>query len=335
MIVTSYWRMQMKKEKNGWLSLRQCLQMLLAPAVIGAVLAVHLTLPNVYPDGYESYWYPLCLKASLVVYALCFAFACWFVKVRRKLLHLSWLLAALFLAVEIIDILTLKTGHFRLPFIPSPDKIISTIPDYYDRLVESFFASMKLLFTGIFCGVTLGVISGALMGWSQFCNYWFSPLLKIIGPVPAAAWLPIVMVLAPSGYVAGIILIFLAVWFPVTLNFSSGIRNTDKKLIETARVLGAGEGYIMRHIALPAALPSLFTGLFMGLSSSFGALIWAEMLGVKAGLGWYLSWAQAWGEYGRVFSTVLIFIVLFFIMIDVLFRIRDRVMKWQKGSVKW
>lgn len=173
------------------------------------------------------------------------------------------------------------------------------------------------------------------MGWSRICSYWFTPVLKIIGPMPSAAWLPIVMVLFPTGYIGGIFLIALSVWFPLTLNFSSAIRSTDKKLIETARVLGASERYILFHVAIPSAIPSIFTGLFMGFSASFGALVVAEMLGVKAGLGWYISWSQSWAEYGRLFFTVLIFIVIFTLLMSLLFKVRDKLLKWQKGTVRW
>jgi NitT/TauT family transport system permease protein len=75
--------------------------------------------------------------------------------------------------------------------------------------------------------------------------------------------------------------------------------------------------------------------MFMGLGASFTALIVAEMLGVKAGLGWYITWAQAWGEYARIFSTVIVFSIVFFSLISLLFKLRDHLLKWQKGSMKW
>lgn len=309
--------------------------MVLKPAVpiitLTAVYIVHVSVPDVYPEGYEPEVYGAFLRLCMGVYAAAAAAGCFIRKIRIKLAELSWLLAALFILVELLDIMTLKTGILRLPFIPSPDKILETAVTQYDVLTESFFASMKLLFTGLFFGVLSGLISGLLMGWSRICSYWFTPVLKIIGPMPSAAWLPIVMVLFPTGYVAGVFLIALSVWFPLTLNFSSAIRGTDKKLIETARVLGASERYILFHVAIP----SVFTGLFMGFSASFGTLVVAEMLGVKAGLGWYISWSQSWAEYGRLFFTVLIFIVIFTLLMSLLFRVRDRLLKWQKGTVRW
>ncbi|MEI3503483.1 MAG: hypothetical protein V8Q42_07470 [Anaerovoracaceae bacterium] len=49
----------------------------------------------------------------------------------------------------------------------------------------------------------------------------------------------------------------------------------------------------------------------------------------------YIIWSQSWAEYGRLFFTVLIFIVIFTLLMSLLFRVRDRMLKWQKGTVRW
>lgn len=324
----------MKPEKHR-ITIRNILQML-APVGAGLiVLAMHSALPNVYPAGYEAQTYPAFLKLCLGIYLFFFVLACFWPKVRAQLLHLSWLLAAAFFLVEALDIATLKTGRLRLPFVPSPDKILSTIPANFEMMAISFLYSMRLLLTGIFIGIVCGFISGVLIGWSRICNYWFTPVLKIVGPVPSVAWLPIVTVIFPTNYIASISLIVLGIWFPLTMMLSSAIRDTDKRLIETARVLGASETYILFKVAVPAALPAMFNGLFMGFGLAFTALVNAEMLGVKAGLGWYITWAAAWGEFAKVYCTIGVFAVVFFILIDILFKIRKRLMKWQKGMVRW
>lgn len=323
------------KSERRIANLREVLQIMVPVGAILVALALHLGLPNVYPQGYKSPTYPAFLKICLGVYIFFGLTACFMPKMRAKMLYLAWLLTAAFLLVTGLDIATLKTGHLRLPFVPSPDKILDALVTNRKSLTESFYYSMKLLFTGMFIGIISGLISGILIGWSRICHYWFMPVLKLIGPVPVAAWFPIIMVAFPTSHQASVFLIVLSIWFPLTLMLSSAIRDTDKRLIETAWVLGASEPYIMWHVALPAALPAVFNGLFMGLCSSFSALIFAEMLGVKAGLGWYITWAQAWGEYAKIFSTVGIFIIVFFILIDTLFRIRNRLLKWQKGTVRW
>jgi NitT/TauT family transport system permease protein len=308
--------------------------MLLPAASILLCLALHLRLPNVYPADYTPRTYApflgLCLALYLLLCAAAWVWPAW----RRRLLHLSWLLAAAFLLLGALDLATLKTGRLRLPFVPSPDKIIEVYPQNAALLWDSFYHSMIRLFTGIFAGVATGLLSGVLMGWIPFCNYWLSPLLKIIGPMPSAAWLPIAVVLFPS-YWASIFLIAVGVWFPLTLMVGAAIRNTDRRLVETARVLGASEWHILFHVAIPAAVPAVFTGLFSGLSVAFTALVIVEMLGVKSGLGWYINWASSWGEYAKIYATVAFLAVIFSVIISLLFRVRDHILQWQKGTLRW
>jgi NitT/TauT family transport system permease protein len=73
----------------------------------------------------------------------------------------------------------------------------------------------------------------------------------------------------------------------------------------------------------------------MGLGASFSVLITAEMMGVKAGLGWYLQWAQGWAAYANMYAALFVMAALCSGLITLLFKVRDRVLSWQKGTVKW
>ena len=73
----------------------------------------------------------------------------------------------------------------------------------------------------------------------------------------------------------------------------------------------------------------------MGLVASFLTLIVAETVGVQAGLGWYLTWQQGYVEFAKVYASILIMIVFFSTLMTLLFRVRDRALKWQKGVFRW
>jgi NitT/TauT family transport system permease protein len=181
----------------------------------------------------------------------------------------------------------------------------------------------------------VGLVSGVCIGWSSAVRYWGMPLLKIVGPIPATAWIPIAMVVSPSTIMSSAGLIALAVWFPVTMLTASGISNTRASYLDVARTLGAGRLYLIFRVAIPAAVPNIFIGLFMGLGASFLTLVVAESVGVKSGLGWYVSWAQGWAEYGKVFAALIIMAAFFSTVMTLLFKVRDRVLVWQKGIIKW
>ena len=101
------------------------------------------------------------------------------------------------------------------------------------------------------------------------------------------------------------------------------------------RTLGAGRAYLIFRVAIPSALPSIFLGLFMGMGASFLTLIVAETVGVRAGLGWYLKWQQGYVEYANVYAALVIMAVFFSGLMTLLFKVRDRVLSWQKGIIRW
>jgi NitT/TauT family transport system permease protein len=173
------------------------------------------------------------------------------------------------------------------------------------------------------------------MGWFRHCRYWGMPFMKVVGPIPATALVPLAMLLFSSPFVAGAALIALAVWFPVTMLTTSGIANVPLSYFDVARTLGAGRRYLIFRVAVPAALPTIFIGLFMGLLVSFLTLMVAETIGVKNGLGYYVQWRKGVAEYDKVYAALLIMSAFFSGIITFMFKARDWVLKWQKGVIRW
>jgi NitT/TauT family transport system permease protein len=207
--------------------------------------------------------------------------------------------------------------------------------DDWERLGTCVLHTLRLWGTGYLFGITFGALAGTAIGWSSRAAYWLQPLLKVIGPVPANAWLPIVFFVFPTTFSGSVFLIALASGIPVTILTWSGVASVDKALYDVARTHGADNRFLVRHVAIPAALPHVFVGLFMGLYNSFAVLVVAELLGVKAGLGWYLQWATGWAAYGNVHAALLIMALLCSGLVTLLFFVRDRLLSWQKGLVRW
>ena len=90
--------------------------------------------------------------------------------------------------------------------------------DDWARLGEGILASLYLLAGGYFLGVVIGFVVGVAIGWSHAVGYWIHPLLRLIGPLPATAWLPLAFFIFPSSRLASTFLIALATAF-ITLLF--------------------------------------------------------------------------------------------------------------------
>lgn len=297
-------------------------------------LFLHFYLPDQQFVGGSQYYSNL-LIGLLILSALWIVFAVIFKSLRERFEQQGPLLSLLVFLLLLWELFTLKWNLLPLPFFPSPVKVLEGLVNDFLLLIVSTLYSLRLLFLGYLLGAFLGLITGTMMGWYQKFRYWVNPFIRFIGPIPSTAWIPIALVIFPGSFSASVFLIVLAAWFPVTVMTWTGISNVNKSFFEAAQTLGADEKYLITRVALPAALPQIFVGLFMGLGVSFVTLIVAEMLGVKAGLGWYIQWAQGWGEYYKVYASLLLMAVIFSFLISLLFGVRDRLLIWQKGLIKW
>lgn len=246
----------------------------------------------------------------------------------------AWIIAGAAL-LALWQILTAKLGVLPPPFFAPPQSLIEVYLDDSSRLGVSILHSGRLLLHGIVIGAAVGFVTGVWVGWSRVAGYWVHPLLRFLGPVPASALLPLAFFFAPSSYSAAVFLIALATFFPVAVLTWSGVANVNKSYYDVARTLGASEWFLVFRVAIPGALPQVFVGLFMGLGGAFSVLITAEMMGVKAGLGWYLQWSQGWAAYSNMYGALLVMAALCSGLITLLFALRDRLLVWQKGTVKW
>lgn len=232
------------------------------------------------------------------------------------------------------DCLTTKSDFLPLPFFPSLGQILQVmVEDAYTLLISTLY-SMRLLIIGFTIGTVIGLVSGVLIGWYREWNYWLFPIIRVMGVIPATAWIPISMFIFPSSFYAQIFLIVLCVWFPVAYMASGGIVNIQKSYFEAARTLGADEKFLIFKIAIPGAMPSIFTGIYTATGISFATLVVSEIIGAKAGLGWYINWAKSWSNYAKVYASIIVMAIVFSIVMAVIFKIRDRVLIWQKGLLK-
>jgi NitT/TauT family transport system permease protein len=306
-------------------------------AAAGVALAVHYGLPTQGPTVKTSAYSGL-LVTALALAAAWLCLRALFPAATRTdawVAHTGPLLAAALVWLCVWQLVTAKLMWLPPMYFPGPQRVLVTLIDDRAQLFDSTWHSLLLLLSGYALGVLAGLVSGILIGWFGRARYWGMPLLKILGPIPATAWIPMALIFFPRSMFAGIFLIGLAVWFPVTMLTASGVSNTRASYLDVARTLGAGRGFLVFRVAIPAAMPSIFVGLFMGLGASFLTLLVAESTGVSSGLGWYIDWARNYSDYTKVFAALIIMAAFFSTIMTLLFKARDRVLVWQKGTIKW
>lgn len=245
------------------------------------------------------------------------------------------LIAGGILLLNIVNLVCSKLALLPVLFFPSFDRVFGAFVNDRLLLLQCILSSGKLLVIGFFIGAVLGFITGILVGFNKRVAYWINPFVKLIGPIPATSWSPLVLSLFSTSYQAAVFMISLSVWFPITVMTSNGIQNVQQTYFEVADTLGAGKLYKIFRVGIPAALPSVFLGVFYATTGSFVTLVTAEMFGCKAGIGWYLNWQKSMMLYSNVYAGLILLAVLCNVVITVLFRFKDKILGWQKGVIKW
>ncbi|WP_331376068.1 ABC transporter permease [Sinorhizobium chiapasense] len=305
---------------------------LFAAATWGAAAAITCALPDVISWGATNLFAVVIGLGALLLLILSVTVPYLGRRVSTLVHYGPWLIAiGLWFAVW--ELVTAKLGWLPKPFFSPPQGLLHVYVTDWERLLLCIAYTARLWGLGFFSGVAIGFVAGVALGWSKRFAYWGMPILKLIGPVPASAWIPCTFFIFPSTFHASIFLVALASGIPVAILTAAGVGQVNRAYYDVARTLGADNRYLVFKVAIPASLPNVFVGLFMGLYYSFAVLVVAEMLGAKFGLGWYLQFNTAYSAYANVYAALVIIALICAGLVRLLFILRERLLGWQKGII--
>lgn len=305
-----------------------------AGLAVAALTDIAIPDSPLQPQADKPY-YLYFLGILAAVYTVFFILSFFVKAVDEKVSEKAPFYAGVFVLIAAINLATSKYALLPVLYFPNLDRVFGVFTTDYKLMYECVIASGKLLFRGFLTGAILGLFTGILIGFSKKASYWISPLMKFIGPIPPTSWSPLVLSLLTDSQDAAVFMVALAVWFPITLMTGSGIQNVNNSYFEVASTLGAGKMRKIFKVAIPAAMPSIFLGIFYATCSSFVTLVTAELLGASAGLGWYLNWQKSMMLYANVYAGLILMAVVCTIVITLVFKLKDIVLVWQKGVIKW
>lgn len=186
---------------------------------------------------------------------------------------------------------TTHLGWIKPLFLPKPEAIWSAFRqavagdlDGHTLLVHLLW-SMYRVFVSFALAVLVGVPVGIAMGVSRVMRGIFDPVIEFYRPLPPLAYLPLMIIWFGIGETAKIILLFLAIFAPVTLAARSGVKSVSQDQIQAARSMGASTFQLVWHVILPSALPDILVGMRIGMGVGWTTLVAAEIVAADAGLG--------------------------------------------------
>ncbi len=195
-------------------------------------------------------------------------------------------------------------------------------------LGEHLFASLWRLFAAIFFAVVVAIPLGLVCGYVQKIEVFVSTIVEFVRPLPPLAYYTIIILATQIGNTSKIILLFIAAFAPLYIACVQAVKQVKKDHILAAKMLGASDIDVFRHVVLPSALPNIFTGLRTAIGVSYTTLVSAEMVAAKVGLGYMILYAY------NLFRTETVFVGI--IVIGVSAVLLDDLLKWtEKKLVFW
>jgi sulfonate transport system permease protein len=215
--------------------------------------------------------------------------------------------------------------------MPSPVAVIADLSRLCTKgqLLGDIAVTTWRVALGFLLGTALATVLGAIVGYSRRAGDYLDPTVQALKAVPSLAWVPLFILWFGIFEVSKVVLIAVGVFFPVYLNLVSGIRSTDRKLVEVGQVNGLGRIDMVRRILAPAALPSYITGLRAGLALGWMFVIAAELMGASKGLGFLMLDGQMTGRPATIVSALLLFAAAGKISDALLVAVGRRVLVWQ------
>ncbi len=157
---------------------------------------------------------------------------------------------------------------------------------------------------GLVLGFTLSLAIGLGIRYFRVFGKLMLPLVTMLAPISPVAWLPVAVFIFGIGNPPAIFLVFIAIFFIMTLATLSQIDNVPRSYIQLAQIMGCSKRQIYRHVILPAILPELFVTLRMNLFAAWMVVLIAEAVGVGSGLGQVTMMARNTFNASLVFFTM-------------------------------
>jgi sulfonate transport system permease protein len=214
--------------------------------------------------------------------------------------------------------------------LPSPASVWEAAVDLVasGQLRDNLLVSLGRAGIGLAIGVTVGVLLALFTGLSRVGEVLVDSNVQMLRAMPILALQPLVIVWFGIGEPTKVLLVALAVTFPIYINTHAAIRSVDARLVELATTLGLSRWALIRRVVLPGALPGFLTGLRFATSISWLVLVVAEQINATAGIGYLMTQARTVARTDIIVVGLVVYALLGLISDLIVRYIERRSLTW-------
>lgn len=164
-------------------------------------------------------------------------------------------------------------------YLVSPARVLRTLAALVGQgaFWSAVLGSLGRILLGFLCAVAVGVALAVLTVRYRWVRQLFAPLLGVIKATPVASFTLLALVWLKTGLVPAF-MAFLMVLPIVWSNVEQGIRQTDARLLEMARVYGFSAAKTLKLVVVPSVAPYFLSAFTTAMGMAWKAGVAAEVI---------------------------------------------------------
>lgn len=178
-------------------------------------------------------------------------------------------------------------------------------------------------------GAVGGLAGGLWLALSPMASAILEPYIKAMNSMPRIILAPIFAVWFGLGIASKVALGVTLVFFIVFFNVYQGVKEVSPVILANARMLGASQRQLLRHVYLPSATSWVFSSLHTSVGLAFVGAVVGEYLGSSQGVGYLILQAEGSFDINTVMAGIVVLTAFALALDAAVGRIEKRLMKWQ------
>ncbi len=181
-------------------------------------------------------------------------------------------------------------------------------------------------------GTALGLGAGLWLALSPFAAAVGDPYIKALNSMPRVILAPIFAVWFGLGIASKVALGVTLVFFVVFFNVYQGVKEVGPVVLANARMLGASNRQLLRHVYLPSATSWVFSSLHTSVGLAFVGAVVGEYLGSARGVGYLILQAEGSFDIDTVMAGILVLTAFALALDAAVGALERRLLKWQPST---
>ena len=220
-----------------------------------------------------------------------------------------------------------EIGHYLTPesgrrFLPAVEQVVGRLIFLFAEkgfLADVLISCMRI-FVSFFAACVIAVPLGVAMGCFANLRALINPTVSGWRYLPAASFIPLLLVWFGPTETAKMGLLFLGVIFFLVAMVLDNTTSVQREFIEAALTMGASRRRIVLGVVVPAAAPAIIDSMRTMIAVGWTYLVIAEIVGAQDGIGAVMMRSGRFLHVDTIMAGILMIGILG-VFTDLLFRL--------------